>query len=198
MKPQDAIRILTLSLSVPFSQLRAIHISLVATFIGLSALGFSINIMTLFALVLVIGTVVYNAIIVVERVMFVMERDGLNPRDATVQAMKDVTGPMTATTLVFLAIFVPVAFMGGMTGVIYRQFAVAISFSVVFSLIVALTLSPAMCAYLLGSVRPKKRGPLAWFNKGLGLCTRGYVAGAMWIARRALVVIILFTAVSGA
>jgi hydrophobe/amphiphile efflux-1 (HAE1) family protein len=175
----------------------AIPISLIATFIGLSVLGFSINILTLFGLVLVIGTVVDDAIIVVERVMFIMERDGVNSRDATVQAMKDVTGPMTATTLVFLAIFVPVTFMGGITGIIYRQFAVTISFSVVFSLIVALTLSPAMCAHMLDNVKPKKRGPLAWFNKGLSACTRGYVSGAMWIARKALVVIILFAAVAG-
>ena len=175
----------------------AIPISLVATFIGLSVMGFSVNILTLFGLVLVIGTVVDDAIIVVERVMFIMERDGADARDATVQAMKDVTGPMTATTLVFLAIFVPVTFMRSITGIIYRQFAVTISFSVVFSLIVALTLSPAMCAHMLDNVRPKRRGPLAWFNRGLSACTRGYVSGAMWIARRALVVAILFAAAAG-
>jgi hydrophobe/amphiphile efflux-1 (HAE1) family protein len=175
----------------------AIPISLVATFIGLSVMGFSINILTLFGLVLVIGTVVDDAIIVVERVMFIMERDGSSARDATVQAMKDVTGPMTATTLVFLAIFVPVTFMQSITGVIYRQFAVTISFSVVFSLVVALTLSPAMCAHMLDNVKPKRRGPLAWFNRGLSACTNGYVAGAIWIARRTLVVIILFAAVVG-
>jgi hydrophobe/amphiphile efflux-1 (HAE1) family protein len=173
----------------------AIPISLVATFIGLSVLGFSINILTLFGLVLVIGTVVDDAIIVVERVMFIMERDGSNARDATVQAMRDVTGPMTATTLVFLAIFVPVTFMQGITGVIYRQFAVTISFSVVFSLVVALTLSPAMCAHILNGVKPKTRGPLAWFNKFMAFSTRSYVAGAMWIARKALVTIILFASV---
>jgi hydrophobe/amphiphile efflux-1 (HAE1) family protein len=176
----------------------AIPISLIATFIGLSVMRFSINILTLFGLVLVIGTVVDDAIIVVERVMFVMERDKVNAREATVQAMKDVTGPMTATTLVFLAIFVPVAFMGSITGVIYRQFAVTISFSVVFSLIVALTLSPAMCAHMLNNVKPKKRGPLAWFNRGVGLATRGYVRGAIWIARRSVVTILLFAAVVGA
>jgi hydrophobe/amphiphile efflux-1 (HAE1) family protein len=175
----------------------AIPISLVATLIGLRVMDFSINILTLFGLVLVIGTVVDDAIIVVERVMFVMERDGSNSRDATLQAMKDVTGPMTATTLVFLAIFVPVTFMQGITGVIYRQFAVTISFSVVFSLIVALTLSPAMCAHMLDNVKPKKRGPLAWFNRGLAACTRGYVSGALWIARKTIVVILLFAAVTG-
>ncbi|MDR3075674.1 MAG: efflux RND transporter permease subunit, partial [Synergistaceae bacterium] len=176
----------------------AIPISLIATFIGLSVLGFSINILTLFGLVLVIGTVVDDAIIVVERVMFIMERDKVNSTDATLQAMKDVTGPMTATTLVFLAIFVPVTFMSSITGVIYRQFAVTISFSVVFSLIVALTLSPAMCAHMLNNVKPKKRGPLAWFNKGVAFATKGYVRGAIWIARRAAVTLLLFGAVVGA
>jgi hydrophobe/amphiphile efflux-1 (HAE1) family protein len=176
----------------------AIPISLIATFIGLFVLGFSINILTLFGLVLVIGTVVDDAIIVVERVIFVMERDKVNSVDATIQAMKDVSGPMTATTMVFLAIFVPVTFMQSITGVIYRQFAVTISFSVVFSLIVALTLSPAMCAHMLDNVRPKTRGPLAWFNKGVSLSTKGYVRGAMWIARKTVVTLLLFAAVLGA
>jgi hydrophobe/amphiphile efflux-1 (HAE1) family protein len=165
----------------------AIPIALLATFNGLLVLGFSINILTLFGLVLVIGTVVDDAIIVVERVLFVMERDSSNPVDATLQAMSDVTGPIIATSLIFLAIFVPVAFMGGITGEIYRQFAVTISFSVMFSLVVALTLSPAMCAHLLTNVKPKTRGPLAWFNKMLSSTRNGYVAGAMWIARRSLV-----------
>jgi hydrophobe/amphiphile efflux-1 (HAE1) family protein len=173
----------------------AIPISLLATFTGFALLGFSINILTLFGLVLVIGTVVDDAILVVERVLFVMERDKSNAVEATEQAMKDITGPMTATTLVFLAIFVPVAFMSGITGEIYRQFAVTISFSVVFSLIVALSLSPAMCAYLLHGVRLKQRGPLAWFNKALARCTNGYVSGAMWIARRASVTCLLFALV---
>ena len=173
----------------------AIPVSLLATFIGLAVMGFSINILTLFGLVLVIGTVVDDAIIVVERVLFIMERDKSNSMDATLQAMKDVTGPMTATTLVFLAIFVPVAFSGGITGVIYRQFAVTISFAVVFSLIVALTLSPAMCAHMLNDVRPKKRGPLAWFNRVVSKSTNGYVSGSMWIARKALVTIGFFAVV---
>lgn len=175
----------------------AIPISLMATFAGLAALGFSINILTLFAFVLVIGTVVDDAIIVVERCIYVMERDKLNSYDAAVQAMKDVTGPMTATTLVFLAIFVPVAFMGGMTGIIYRQFAVTVSFSVMFSLVVALTLSPAMCAYMLKDIKPKTRGPLAWFNDMVSKSTRAYVAGSMWIARRTIVTLGLLVLVVG-
>lgn len=165
----------------------AIPVSLLATFTGLALLNFSINILTLFGMVLVIGTVVDDAIIVVERVLFIMERDKCSAREATIQAMKDITGPMVATTLVFLAIFVPVAFMSGMTGVIYRQFAVTIAFSVLCSLVVALTLSPAMCAHMLGGIKPKTHGPLAWFNKILARATKGYVAGAMWVARRTIV-----------
>ena len=176
----------------------AIPISLLATFIGLAAMGYSINILSLFGLVLVIGTVVDNAIVVVERVLFIMDRDGCTPREATLQAMADVTGPMAATTLVFLAIFVPVGFMSGITGQIYKQFAVTISFAVVFSLVVALTLSPAMCAYLLRQVKPARRGPLKWFNNALAGATRGYVAGSVWLAGRVTVSLCALAAVIAA
>ena len=175
-----------------------IPISVIATFIGLSVLGFSINLLTLFGLVLVIGTVVDDAIIVVERVIFVKERDKVNSVDATIRAMKDITGAMVATSMVVLAIFIPVTFSKSITGVIYRQFAVTISFANVFSLLAAFTLSPAMCAYMLANVRPKRRGPLAWFNKGVSLATQGYVKGAMWIARHTIVTLLLFAAVTGA
>jgi hydrophobe/amphiphile efflux-1 (HAE1) family protein len=174
----------------------AIPTSLLAAFIGLSSLGFSVNILTLFGLVLAIGSVVDDAILVVERVMFVMERDKSSPVDATIQAMKDVTGPMIATTLVFLAIFAPIIFMQSITGIIYRQFAVTISFALVFSLIVALTLSPAMCAHMLGNVKPKQRGPLAWFNSGLLYATKGYVKGTTWIARKTVVTLLFFAVVA--
>jgi len=165
----------------------AIPISLIGTFTGLIVLGFSLNILTLFAFVLVIGTVVDDAIIVVERVIFVMHRDNVDSKEASVQAMKDISGPMIATTLVFLAIFVPVMFTGSITGQIYRQFAITVAFSVVLSLVVALTLSPAMCAILLKGIQPKERGPLAWFNKLISASSRGYVRGSIWIARRTLV-----------
>jgi len=176
----------------------AIPVSLLATFTGLSLMGYSINILSLFGLVLVIGTVVDDAIIVVERVLFIMDRDHCDTETATVQAMKDVTGPMVATTLVFLAIFVPVGFMAGITGQIYRQFAVTISFSVVFSLIVALTLSPAMCAHMLKKVHPKKSGPLRWFNDTLGVSTRKYVSGSVWLAKRKAVTVAVLLAVIAA
>ena len=146
---------------------------MLASFISLAVLGYSINTFTLFGLVLVIGTVVDDAIVVVERVLYVMEHEGLPPAEATERAMKDVSGPMIATTLVFLAIFVPVTMIEGITGEIYRQFGVTMSFAVVCSTLVAFTLSPAMCANLFTNIKPKTRGPLAWFNKSLELCTNG-------------------------
>ena len=185
-------------LRVTLVPVAAIPISLLATFTGLAFMGYSINILSLFGLVLVIGTVVDDAIIVVERVLFIMDRDHCDTQTATVQAMKDVTGPMVATTLVFLAIFVPVGFMGGITGQIYRQFAVTISFSVVFSLIVALTLSPAMCAHLLKKVHQKESGPLKWFNDLLGVSTQKYVAGSVWLASRKVITVGMLTAVIAA
>lgn len=182
-------------LMVTLVPVAAIPVSLLATFGGLALMGYSINILSLFGLVLVIGTVVDDAIIVVERVLYIIDRDHCSAETATLQAMKDVTGPMVATTLVFLAIFVPVGFMGGITGQIYRQFAVTISFSVVFSLVVALTLSPAMCAYLLKKVHPKKSGPLKWFNDLLGLSTNKYVAGSVWLAKRKVVTVVVLGAI---
>ena len=123
----------------------------------------------MFGLVLVIGTVVDDAIVVVERVLYVMEEENLPAPQATERAMKDVSGPMIATTLVFMAIFVPVAFMGGITGEIYKQFAVTMSFAVCCSTTVAFSLSPAMCAHMLRNIEPKRHGPLAWFNSLLGV-----------------------------
>ncbi|MCF0247167.1 MAG: efflux RND transporter permease subunit, partial [Synergistes sp.] len=175
----------------------AIPVSLLATFAALLGMGYSINILSLFGLVLVIGTVVDDAIVVVERVQFIMERDKCDPVAATIQAMKDVTGPMAATTLVFLAIFVPVGFMSGITGQIYKQFAVTIGFSVCFSLIVALTLSPAMTAHLMRETVPPQHGPLKWFNSMLANATDGYVSGATKIAKSKLLTLLLFLAAVG-
>lgn len=177
--------------------LAAIPVSLLGTFAGLAAMGYSINILTLFALVLVIGTVVDDAIVVVERVTFIMERDKCDPKTASILAMKDISTPMIATTLIFLAIFVPVGFMSGIVGEIYRQFAVTIAFSVIISLVVALTLSPVMCASMLRTVHPAHRGFLKWFNNLLEKATDWYVSGSIWIARRTVVTILLMVFVVG-
>ena len=168
----------------------AIPVSILATFMALSVFGFTINILSLFGLVLVIGTVVDDAIIVVERVLFVKNRDKCSAKEATLKAMGDITGPMVATTLVFLAIFVPVATMAGITGQIYRQFAITIAVSVVFSLVVAMTLSPALCSLLLENVHMATKGPLKWFDDGLKVVIEKYVVIAVWFAKRKVVTIL--------
>ncbi len=141
-----------------------IPVSLLATFAVMLACGYSLNMLTLFGLVLAIGLVVDDAIVVVERVLALMEQENLAPKEATIKAMSEVSGAIVATTLVLLAIFVPVGFLGGITGKIYQQFAVSISVAVVFSSINALTLSPALCATILKPLKPATKGPLFWFN----------------------------------
>ena len=126
----------------------AVPVSLIGTFAGMSALGFSINTLTLFGLVLAIGIVVDDAIVVVENVERHMA-NGLSPRDAAKKAMSEVTGPVIAIVLVLCAVFVPVGFLGGITGQLYKQFAITIAVSVTISGFVALTLSPALCALVL-------------------------------------------------
>ena len=157
--------------------LLAVPVSLVGTFMLFPMLGFSINTLSLFGLVLAIGLVVDDAIVVVEAVEHHIEH-GLSPKDATLKAMEQVSGPVVAIALILVAVFVPTAFIPGITGRLYQQFAVTIAVSVVISAFNALTLSPALAALLL---RPKKpaRGPLGWFfgwfNRGFGRVTDGYV-----------------------
>ena len=168
-----------------------IPVSLFATFAVMLALGYSINMLTLFGLVLAIGLVVDDAIVVVERVLYLMEDEGLTPKEATIKAMEQVSGAVIATTLVLLAIFVPVGFMGGITGRIYQQFAVAISTSVFFSAVNALTLSPALCATLLRPLKPYTRGPLYIFNKYLNFARDRYTGIVALIGRKVGVIAIL-------
>ncbi len=129
--------------------LLAVPVSLMGTFTVFVGLGFSINTLTLFALVLAIGLVVDDAIVVVEATTQKMETQGLNARDATRAAMADVSGPVIAIALVLTSVFVPVAFLGGLTGQFYRQFALTLSVSVLISALLALTFTPALCALLL-------------------------------------------------
>lgn len=168
-----------------------IPVSLFATFAVLLALGYSINLLTLFGLVLAIGLVVDDAIVVVEHVLYLMEYENLSPKDATIKAMDQVSGAVVATTLVLLAIFVPVGFMGGITGKIYQQFAVSISTAVFFSSINALTLSPALCATLLKPLKPFQSGPLFWFNQVLNKTRDRYTAIVAIIARKVSVIALL-------
>ncbi len=174
-----------------------IPVSLCATFAVLSILGFSINTLTLFGLVLAIGLVVDDAIVVVERVLYLIENEGLNHKAATIKAMEEVSGAVIATTLVLLAIFVPIGFAGGITGKIYQQFAVSISAAVFFSTINALTLSPVLCATLLRSIKPKEHGPLHWFNRGLSYMRKHYVSVSMRLARRSILTILILGGVIG-
>ena len=158
--------------------LLAVPVSLVGTFVVFPALGFSINTLSLFGLVLAIGLVVDDAIVVVEAVEHHIDH-GLSPRDASVKAMEEVSGPVIAIALILAAVFVPTAFIPGITGRLYQQFAITIAISVLFSAFNALSLSPALSALML---RPKKqgRGPLAkffrWFNRVFGRATDGYVS----------------------
>ncbi|MCB2190107.1 MAG: efflux RND transporter permease subunit [Deltaproteobacteria bacterium] len=178
----------------------AIPVSLLSTFAVLMALDYTINLLTLFALVLAIGLVVDDAIVVVERVYHLMENEGLGPKDAAIKAMREVSVAIIAISLVLLAIFVPVGFVAGLTGQIYRQFAVTVSTSVLFSAIVALTLSPALCAILLRKQHGITRGPLAWFNRAMDKGRDGYVVWSMWLAKRLafpVVILLALAAISG-
>ncbi len=161
-----------------------IPVSICSTFILMAVLGYSINILTLFGLVLAIGVVVDDCIVVVERVQFIIETRGYNAKEATIQAMKDVTGAVIATTLVLLGIFVPVGFMSGITGRIYQQFSVTLSAAVCFSTLCALTLAPALCSLLLREARPYKHGPLAWFNSAIEGFKGFFVFVSKALARR--------------
>lgn len=174
-----------------------IPVSLVGTFAVLFALGYNANTISLFALIMAIGLVVDDAIVVVENVYRVMDKRKIGPKAATMRAMGQVTGPIVATTLVLLAVFVPVGFMPGITGQLYKQFAVTMCTSVVISAINALTLSPALCATLLKPPKTISRGPLVWFNRTLDASRRGYVAGASWLMRRLVVVLFIFIGIFG-
>lgn len=177
---QDWRSVLVPSLTIP--------VSIFATFMVLQAMGFSLNILTLFGLVLAIGLVVDDAIVVVERVLFLMENEKLSPKAATIKAMEQVSGAVVATTLVLLAIFVPIAFMGGITGKIYQQFAVAISTSVAFSSLNALTLSPALCATILRPLKTRTSGPLFWFSKIIEKSRDRYVGVVAIVSRKISVI----------
>ena len=162
----------------------AIIVSVIGTFIGMTMLGFSINLLTLFGLVLAIGIVCDDAIVVVENVERNIDDLGLSPKDATFKAMEEVTGPVIATTLVLIAVFVPVAFMPGTTGVLYQQFAITIAISVAISSFVALTLTPALSAILIKPSKGEPRGFFKWFNTWLEGATNSYASGVRLTMKR--------------
>lgn len=172
----------------------AILVSIVGTFVGMTALGFSINLLTLFGLVLAIGIVCDDAIVVVENVERNMEALGLSPRDATFRAMDEVTGPVIATTLVLIAVFVPVAFLSGTTGVLYQQFAITIAISVAISSFIALTLTPALASLLLKPRGAAPGGFFGWFNAWIEGLTGRYTGGVSLTMKRTSVSLILLAA----
>lgn len=173
-----------------------IPVSLIGVMAILYALGYSANTISLFAIVLAITLVVDDSIVVVENVQRVMEENpSLSAREATKTAMQQITGAIVATTLVLAAIFVPVAFLGGITGQLYRQFSVTIAFSVILSGVCALTLSPALCALILRRPRHSSRGPFGWFNRLLDASRTRYGLIVGWLGARLIVLAVLFLAV---
>jgi multidrug efflux pump len=165
----------------------AVPVVLLGTFGILAAAGFSINTLTMLAMVLAIGLLVDDAIVVVENVERIMEEDGLGPREATYKSMGQITGALIGIAMVLSAVFVPMAFFGGSTGVIYQQFAITIVSAMALSVVVALTLTPALCASLLRkSDHPARRGPFGLFNRGFDAVLRGYGGSVGWIVRRPL------------
>jgi HAE1 family hydrophobic/amphiphilic exporter-1 len=196
----EAVVLVTLVVFVFLQNLRAtliplltVPVSLVGTFLFFPMLGFSVNTLSMFGLVLAIGIVVDDAIVVVEAVMHHIEH-GKSPREATEQAMKEVSGPVIGIALILSAVFLPVAMLGGLTGQMFQQFALTIAISVLLSAFSALSLSPALSAMLLKPAKPM-RGPLGWFfrqfNKGFDGVTKGYVGLCGMLVRRAVLTILI-------
>ncbi|MEZ9899905.1 RND transporter [Vibrio breoganii] len=173
----------------------AIPVSLIGTFAVMQITGFTINTVTLFGLILAIGIVVDDAILVIENVDTTMRKDpSLTPRKATLMAMKEVTGPIVTSTLVLLAVFLPVAMLPGITGIMYRQFALTICISVVISSINALTLSPALCSLVLKQGGGNTSNWYKAFNNGLDKVTAGYGRLAGFLVKKAILLFVFFIA----
>ncbi|PYE85564.1 efflux RND transporter permease subunit [Pseudoroseicyclus aestuarii] len=177
----------------------AVPVVILGTFGVLAVFGYTINTLTMLALVLAIGLLVDDAIVVVENVERVMEEEGLSPREATRKSMGQITGALIGIAMVLSAVFVPMAFFGGSTGVIYQQFSITIVSAMVLSVIVAVTLTPALCATLLKQKHghAKRRGPFGWFNAGFDRVLGGYGRSVGWILRHTVIVGILYLSLAG-
>lgn len=169
----------------------SVPVSLIGCFAGMYLLGFSINTLTLLGMILSIGIVVDDAIVVLENVERIMHEEGLSPKDAAKKAMDQVSGPIIAIVIVLCAVFVPVAFLGGMTGQLYKQFAITIAISVTISGFVALTLSPALCAVLLHPSQKIHHGLFRLFNRAFDWAKDKYAAGVAFVLKRAALAIVL-------
>ncbi len=179
----------------------AVPVSIIGAFAGMAVMGFSINTLTLFGLVLAIGMVVDDAIVVIENVERIMHEENLPVREATIKAMDEVSGPVVAIVLVLCSVFVPVAFMGGLTGVMYKQFAITIAVSVVISGLVALTLTPALCVLLLKKQERPTSGFFYKFDQWFDKLTQKYGKLVSFILHKglvsAIIMAVLFLATLG-
>ncbi|HSN79451.1 MAG TPA: efflux RND transporter permease subunit, partial [Rhodoferax sp.] len=176
-----------------------VPIALLGTFATLLAMGFSINVLTMFAMVLVIGIVVDDAIVVVENVERIMSEEGLAPLEATRKAMGQISGAIIGVTVVLISVFVPLAFFSGSVGNIYRQFSAVMGVSIAFSAFLALSLTPALCATLLKPVEAghhhAKRGFFGWFNRGFSRTAKAYEGGVAKLLPRAARYLVIYLAI---
>jgi multidrug efflux pump len=177
-----------------------VPVALLGTFSVLLALGFSINVLTMFGMVLVIGIVVDDAIVVVENVERIMSEEGLPPLEATRKAMGQISGAIVGITLVLIAVFVPLAFFSGSVGNIYRQFAAVMGVSIAFSAFLALSLTPALCATLLKPVQAghHQKGFFGWFNRGFARTAKSYEGGVAKLLPRAGRTLVIYAAIVAA
>ncbi|MDD3597676.1 efflux RND transporter permease subunit, partial [Sulfuricurvum sp.] len=175
----------------------SIPISLTGAFIGMYLLGYSINTLTLFGLVLAIGIVVDDAIVVIENMERILQTEKLPPREAAVKAMMQISGPVVAIVLVMCAVFIPATFMGGMTGQLYKQFAATIAISVVFSGFMALTFAPAIGAMILKHHENEPAAFFRWFNRAFGRMTENYVRRSGFMIRKAAIFGIIYLTTYG-
>ena len=179
-----------------------VPVALLGTFAALLAMGFSINVLTMFGMVLVIGIVVDDAIVVVENVERIMSEEGLSPIEATRKAMGQISSAIIGMTVVLIAVFVPLAFFSGSVGNIYRQFAAVMGVSIAFSALMALSLTPALCATLLKPVQAghqrDKRGFFGWFNRGFTRTTKRYESGVAVLLARSGRTMVVYAAIVAA
>jgi len=183
------------SLRATIIPILAVPVSIVGTFIGMHLLGFSVNMLTLFGMILAIGLVVDDAIVVVENVEVNMTKHRLSALEASKRAMAEIAGALISIVLVLVAVFMPVAFLGGVTGTLYKQFAITISIAMVISGIMALTLSPALAAIIIKAHHGEKKGFFRWFENSFAALTRGYVRGVGGVIRIWPLSLLIFVAV---
>ena len=176
----------------------AIPVSIIGTFAGMKLAGFSINMLTLFGMILATGIVVDDAIVVIENIERNMREKNVDPKTAAIMAMSEVTGPVIAIVLVLVAVFVPVSFLSGMTGQLYKQFAITIAISVVISGIVALTLSPAMAAIVLKNKVHERKGLFRWFDNSFEKLTHYYTKGVVLAIKQKAVMFVIFLILTAA